>query len=44
MGALRAAADAEIIESDGMTSDQVLERALAIVERVIEASKVRDCP
>lgn len=35
VGALRPAPDAVVIESDGMTSDQVLKRALEIVEHVL---------
>ncbi len=34
VGALRPAEDAAVIESDGMTSDQVVKRALEIVEQV----------
>ena len=44
IGALRAAEDAVIIDSDGMTSEEVLERALEIVEQTIESSNVKDCP
>ena len=43
MGALRPADDAVVIESDGMTPDEVLQRALEIVEQAIEAGRVRDC-
>ena len=43
MGALRPAEDAFVIESDGMTSGQVLERALEIVEQTSKAPRVSDC-
>lgn len=43
IGALRAAADAVIINSDGMTSDEVLQRALEIVAEVIESKNIKDC-
>lgn len=44
IGRLRAADDAVIINSDGMTSDEVLQRALEIVEQVIESRNIKDCP
>ena len=40
VGRLRAAADAVVVESDGMSSDEVLERVLSIVEDCIENQKV----
>jgi cytidylate kinase/pantoate ligase/cytidylate kinase len=43
IGALRAADDAVIINSNGMTSDEVLQRALEIVEEVIESRNIKDC-
>lgn len=43
LGALRPADDAVVIESDGMSSDEVLQRALEIVEQAIEAQQVKDC-
>ncbi len=43
IGSLCAADDAVIINSDGMTSDEVLQRALEIVEEVIESRNIRDC-
>jgi cytidylate kinase/pantoate ligase/cytidylate kinase len=43
IGALRPAADAIVIGSDGMTPEEVLERALEIVEQVIESNRVKDC-
>ena len=43
IGKLRAADDAVIINSDGMTSDEVLQRALEIVEEAIESSNIKDC-
>lgn len=42
IGALRAAEDAVVIMSDGMTPDEVLARALEIVEAASLASKVND--
>jgi cytidylate kinase len=42
MGALRPADDAIAIESDGMTPDEVLQRALEIVEETIESNQVND--
>lgn len=44
IGSLRAADDAVIINSDGMTSDEVLQRAIEIVEEVIESRNIKDCP
>jgi cytidylate kinase/pantoate ligase/cytidylate kinase len=43
IGALRPATDATVIESDGMTPDEVLQRALEIVEGVVESNRVKDC-
>ena len=40
VGRLRAAADAVVVESDGMSSDEVLERVLSIVEDCIANQKV----
>ena len=40
VGRLRAAADAVVVESDGMSSDEVLERVLSIVEDCIVNQKV----
>lgn len=43
MGSLRPADDAVVLESDGLTPEEVLERTLEIVEKVIEANQVNDC-
>ena len=43
MGALRPADDAVVLESDGLTTEEVLERTLQIVEKAIEANQVNDC-
>ena len=43
IGALRPADDAVIINSDGMTSDEVLQRAIEIVEQTIESGNIKDC-
>ena len=43
VGALRPAPDAEVVETDGMSSDEVLTRVLQIVEEAIEKNRVRDC-
>ncbi len=43
VGALRPAADAVVLKSDGMSPDEVLSRALEIVEAAIENSPVNDC-
>ncbi len=43
IGALRPADDAVVINSDGMTADEVLQRALEIVEQTIESSNIKDC-
>lgn len=43
VGALRPAPDAHVIESDGMTPDEVLQRAIEILEEAIDSSKVNDC-
>ena len=43
IGSLRAAEDATVIESDGMTPEEVLERALEIVEAAIKSRQVEDC-
>jgi cytidylate kinase/pantoate ligase/cytidylate kinase len=40
IGALRPADDARILESDGMTTDEVLQRAIEIVEESIESNRV----
>jgi cytidylate kinase/pantoate ligase/cytidylate kinase len=40
IGALRPADDARILESDGMTLDEVLQRAIEIVEESIESNRV----
>lgn len=42
IGALRAADDAVILDSDGMSSDEVLQRTLQIVEEIMGASNVKD--
>jgi cytidylate kinase len=42
MGALRPTDDARILESDGMTADEVLQRAIEIVEESIESNRVND--
>lgn len=42
IGALRPAADATVIHSDGMSPDEVLERALQIVEQCIAARGLSD--
>ncbi len=42
IGALRPADDAVIINSDGMTADEVLQRAIEIVEQTIESSNIKD--
>ena len=44
LGALRPADDAAVIESDGMTSDEVLRRALEIVEQVRNRGQASNHP
>jgi CMP/dCMP kinase len=44
LGSLRPADDAIVLETDGMTPDEVLERTLKIVEEAIEARKIKGCP
>lgn len=44
IGALRAADDASVIDSDGMTPEQVLQRAVEIVGRAIESSSINESP
>lgn len=41
LGALRPADDAIVLESDGMTAEDVIEKALSIVERCAESTDVR---
>jgi cytidylate kinase len=41
MGSLRPAQDAVVIESDGMTSEQVLARALQIVREASQSRRVK---
>jgi cytidylate kinase len=43
MGSLRPADDAVVLQSDGLTTEEVLERTLEIVGKVIEANQVNDC-
>lgn len=43
LGSLRPADDAILLETDGMTPEEVLERTLQIVEKVIEANRIKDC-
>ncbi|MFK8111006.1 MAG: (d)CMP kinase [Rubripirellula sp.] len=44
LGALRPAVDAIVIESDGMTSEEVLERTLQLIQEAIEAAKSKSAP
>jgi len=43
LGALRAADDASVLNSDGMSPDQVLGRALEIARGAMQSSGVNDC-
>ncbi|MGI9473915.1 MAG: (d)CMP kinase, partial [Rubripirellula sp.] len=43
MGALRPAENAVVLESDDLTAEEVLDQAIAIVGKAIEANQVKDC-